>query len=89
MLQRPTRLTSISAIELGAIAIILVVLLATPWRHADAQGVMSPPACQCSAPTAIPGISTTIVHCICGGMACVISEHTGSGKNGNRLQCVK
>ncbi len=89
MLQRPTRLVTIAAIGLGSTALFLVALLAPPWKHADAQGVMSAPACQCSAPTAIPGISTTIVHCLCGGMSCVITEHTGLGKNGNLLQCVK
>lgn len=93
MLQRPTRFVSMAAIGLGSIGIILVAILTPPWRHAQAQaqtqGVMSAPACQCSAPTVIPGMSTTIVHCLCGGVACVITEHTGPGKNGNLLQCVK
>lgn len=89
MLQRPTHPVSVAAIGLGSIALLLAAILAPPWKHAEAQGVMSAPACQCSAPTALPGISTTIVHCLCGGMSCVITDHTGPGKNSNLLQCVK
>jgi hypothetical protein len=89
MFQRPTRLLTMAAIGLGSTALCLAALLAPPWKHTEAQGVMSAPACQCSAPTAIAGMSTTLVHCLCGGMSCVITEHTGPGKNNNLLQCVK
>jgi hypothetical protein len=56
---------------------------------AEAQGLMSAPACQCSAPTAIPGLDTSLVHCVCGGMACVLSQHAGKGGAENRMQCVR
>ena len=70
-------------------AILLLGLLALRGDRAQAQGVMSVPACQCSAPTALPGLSSTVVHCVCGGMSCVVSEHTGPGKSTNLMQCVK
>ena len=77
------------AIGLGSAAVVMVAALALTGKQAEAQGVMSAPACQCSAPTVIPSISTTIIHCLCGGMSCVITEHTGAGKKDNLLQCVK
>ncbi|WP_210545922.1 hypothetical protein [Rhodoferax sp. PAMC 29310] len=89
MFKRPSHLAPMAAIGMGFATIVIVAILSMTGRPADAQGVMSAPACQCSAPTTIPGMSTAIVHCLCGGMACVITEQTGSGKNGNLLQCVK
>ncbi len=65
-------------------------LLAANANKAEAQGIMSAPSCQCSAPTSIfstPG--NAVVHCVCGGMSCVVSEHKESGKNTNLMQCVK
>jgi len=56
---------------------------------AEAQGLMSAPACQCSAATVVPGISTSLVHCLCGGVACVVSQHSGQGTNANLMQCVR
>lgn len=53
------------------------------------QGLMSAPACQCSSATPIASMSTTVVHCICGGISCVITEHKEQGKNTNLMQCVK
>lgn len=53
------------------------------------QGLMSAPACQCSPTTPIASMSTTLVHCICGGISCVITEHKEQGKNTNLMQCVK
>lgn len=73
---------------LGVAAIAAAVLGLRPGQ-AEAQSVMAAPACQCSAPTAIAGISTNVVHCLCGSMSCVISEHTGPGKNTNLMQCVR
>ena len=57
--------------------------------QAQPQGLMSAPACQCSPTTPIASMSTTLVHCICGGMSCVITEHKEQGKNINLMQCVK
>ena len=50
---------------------------------------MSVPACQCSPTTPVAGMGTTMVHCICGAMSCVITEHKEQGKNTNLMQCVK
>ena len=73
---------------LGLAAIAAAVLGLRPGQ-AEAQSIMAAPGCQCSAPTSIPGISTNVVHCLCGSMSCVISEHTGPGKNTNLMQCVR
>lgn len=90
MLTPSTRYAHLAAIVLGSVAVILLALLGLHWGQADAQqGVMSAPACQCSAPTSIPSMSTHVVHCLCGGMSCVVSEHGGQGRNANLLQCVK
>lgn len=57
-----------------------------PAGRAEAQNIMAAPACQCSAATAIPELSSKVVHCLCGGMGCVISEHrTGA----QLMQCVR
>ena len=89
MLRRSVRFTHLAAIVLGSVLVLLLGLLGLRWGQAEAQGVMSTPACQCSAPTSIASMSTHVVHCLCGGMSCVVSEHTGQGKNSNLMQCVK
>ena len=89
MFSSSTRYTRLAAMVLASAAVLLLGLMALRGGKAEAQGVMSAPACQCSATTAIPGLSSTVVHCVCGGMSCVVSEHTGPGKNTNLMQCVK
>ena len=89
MLRRPVRFTHLAAIVLSSVLVLLLGLLGLRAGQAEAQGAMSPPACQCSAPTAIASMSTNVVHCVCGGMSCVISENTVQGKSSNLLQCVK
>ena len=89
MLRRSVRFTHLAAIVLGSVLVLLLGLLGLRWGQAQAQGVMSAPACQCSAPTSIASMSTQVVHCLCGGMSCVVSEHSGQGKNSNLMQCVK
>lgn len=89
MLTRPARHTRFAAIVLGSAAVLLLALLGLRWGQAEAQGTMSAPACQCSAPTSIPSMSSNVVHCLCGGMSCVVSEHSAQGKNSNLMQCVK
>jgi hypothetical protein len=65
-------------------------LLVVNSNKAEAQGIMSAPSCQCSPPTSIfSTVGNNVVHCVCGGMSCVISEHKESGKNTNLMQCVK
>ncbi len=78
-----------AAAAIATAAILLLGLLALRGDRAQAQGVMSVPACQCSPATALPGMSSTVVHCVCGGISCVVSEHTGPGKSTNLMQCVK
>lgn len=63
-----------------------------PQRSAEAQGVMSAPACQCSAPTPIPGIRSTVVHCMCGAMSCAITEYqpgVGASPGTQQMQCTR
>ena len=65
-------------------------LLAMNSNKAEAQGIMSAPTCQCSAPTSVFNTSgNSVVHCVCGGMSCVLSEHKEPGKNTNLMQCVR
>ena len=53
MFIRPARYALFAATGLGAAAAILVGLFGLQSGRADAQGIMSAPACQCSVPTAI------------------------------------
>ncbi len=89
MLRSPVRLTHLAAIAISLVLVLLLGLFGPHWGQAEAQSAMSAPACQCSAPTSIASMSTTVVHCLCGGISCVVSEHTGQGKNANLMQCVK
>lgn len=89
MFTRMPPYTRPAAAAIATAAILLLGLLALRGDRAQAQGVMSVPACQCSAPTVLPGLSSTVVHCVCGGISCVVSEHTGPGKSTNLMQCVK
>ena len=95
MLKHRLRNVCVAAVILAAATVGLSSLLGLfgglgglPGR-AEAQSFMSVPACQCSPTTPVAGMSTTLVHCICGGMSCVITEHKEQGKNTNLMQCVK
>ncbi len=75
--RRPIRVAALTLALLGAGAV-------------GAQPAMTPPACQCSAPTAVPALSMTVVHCLCGGVSCVLSSVLNAGKPSEPLmQCVK
>ena len=89
MFTRMPPYTRPAAAAIATAAILLLGLMALRGDRAQAQSVMSVPACQCSAPTVLPGLSSTVVHCVCGGISCVVSEHTGPGKSTNLMQCVK
>ncbi len=71
------------------------LLALTAHAQTGASNPMAPPACQCSAPTPLTPIATVVVHCVCGGLSCVIGEHKPSeGKSSKDapatplLQCV-
>ena len=89
MFARRSRITLVAVIGFGLVAALLAALLGTSAEKAVAQGIMTAPACQCSATTPIPGMSTNVVHCLCGGMSCVVSEHTSQGRSNNLMQCVR
>jgi hypothetical protein len=48
---------------------------------------MSVPACQCAAATAVPALSTSVVHCLCGSMSCVLAQAGATAVPA--LQCVR
>jgi hypothetical protein len=89
MLKLTLRNVCVASVMLAAAAAGLSGLFGGHAGRAEAQGLMSVPACQCSPTTPVAGISTTLVHCICGGISCVITEHKEQGKNTNLMQCVK
>ena len=90
MPQRQKHYILMAAAGLGVAALLAMGLLALRPIPAQAQGSLSVPACQCSAPTSILNMSTSVAQCLCGNATCVISQETGSGKSGtNLMQCVR
>jgi hypothetical protein len=89
MPKRLSRTTCLAAIMVAMSATGFMFFFSGQKAQAQPQGLMSAPACQCSPTTPIASMSTTVVHCICGGISCVISEHKEQGKNTNLMQCVK
>ena len=89
MFRLSSRHTLAAAAVIGLAGLALAASLALRPGDAGAQGLMAAPACQCSAPTAIPGLSTSLVHCLCGGMSCVVAEQGPAGKGAGLLQCVR
>ncbi len=89
MLKRLSRTSCLAVAMLVTSAAGLLFFTSGQKVQAQPQGLMSAPACQCSPTTPIASMSTTVVHCICGGISCVISEHKEQGKNMNLMQCVK
>ncbi len=79
------RLASMTAALAGAAAITLLLR----GNPAQAQGPMSAPACQCSVPTPIPGMSSRIAHCLCGAISCAITEPSDSTRGASQMQCVR
>lgn len=80
-----------AAVVLCLVAAALAGAVFMQVRPAEAQGIMAaPPACQCSAPTRVPGLSMDVVHCVCGGMACVISSgKLETTQSTPLMQCVR
>ena len=85
-----TRSTLLRAATVGALlagAAVLALLLRGSPVQAQ-QGPMAAPACQCSAPTPIPGMASRVAHCLCGAMSCAIAE-SAEASRGNQMQCVR
>lgn len=89
MSQRPLRGVLIAAILLFLLVVALLAALPLRPASAQARNIMAAPACQCSAPTPVLEGGTRLVHCVCGGMSCVISVPPSGGKDASQLQCVK
>lgn len=89
MFQRPLCGVPIAAMLL--FPLVAALFAALPLRPASAQSknIMEAPACQCSAPTAVVTGGTRLVHCVCGGMSCVMSVPPSGSKDTGQLQCVK
>ncbi len=79
------RVAGVAAVVLGIVA-VLALLRGNPVQ---AQGPMSAPACQCSVPTPIPGMSSRIAHCLCGAISCAIAEPTDNARGASQMQCVR
>ena len=77
------------ALALPALAVTLLLTLHGNPALAQAQGPMSAPACQCSPAVAIPGMGSRIAHCICGVMACAVTEPIDATRGSSMMQCVR
>ncbi|MCP5282814.1 MAG: hypothetical protein H6930_14670 [Rhodoferax sp.] len=88
---KPYRLRLTGALAVLAVTAGAAVLLrADPALAQSAQGPMSAPACQCSAAVPIPGMGSRITHCICGVMACAITEPVDAASRAtSMMQCVR
>lgn len=77
------------ALALPTLAVALLLMLRGNPAQAQAQGPMSAPACQCSPAVAIPGMGSRIAHCICGVMACALTEPIDATRGSSSMQCVR
>lgn len=84
-----TALRSAGLLALGTLVVAAAAALLLRGAPAQAQGAMSAPACQCSAPVSISGMSSRIAHCLCGAMSCAVTEHADAAGKGSLLQCVR
>ncbi len=84
------RLRIALALGLPAVALALLLVSRGSPAQAQSQGPMSAPACQCSPAVAVPGMGSRIAHCICGVMACALTEPIDATRGGaSLLQCVR
>lgn len=89
MFQKSTRSTVFAAAAIGITVILAATVFGLRPGEAEGQGITSVPACQCSAATVVSEISTSLVHCVCGGMACVVSQHAGPNAASNEMHCAR
>lgn len=73
-------------VTIAGVAAVVVLLRGAP---AQAQGPMSAPACQCSAPVSIAGMTSRVAHCMCGAMSCAITEAGDAVRHAPVMQCVR
>ena len=81
------RMATVLATAAGVAAAVL--LLRGAPALAQAQGPMSAPACQCSAPVSITGMTSRVAHCMCGAMSCAITEAGDATRHPPVMQCVR
>jgi len=86
---RRVRIVMALALPVVAVALLLMLRGSPAQAQAQAQGRMSAPACQCSAAVAIAGMGSRIAHCICGVMACAVTEPIDATRGANMMQCVR
>ena len=89
MFARTKRFSLLAFAAVTATALVGAAVLGLRSGPAEAQIMQSVPACQCSAPTSILAMSTTVVQCLCGNATCVISQEGAPGKAVNLMQCVR
>lgn len=89
MFEHPRSVAFAATVGLAVAASAALGFLGLRAGAAEAQGIMAAPACQCSTATAVPGLDTSLVHCVCGGMTCVLSQHAAKGAADNLMQCVR
>lgn len=87
-MSRNSKRVTVFATACAVASILAVALVSLRPGPVEAQGVMSTPACQCSAVTELPAMSSRLVHCMCGAMACVLSRTDGP-QGDSAMQCVK
>ncbi len=83
------RVRFVWALALPAMAAAMWLMLRGGPAQAQVQGPMSAPACQCSPAVAIPGMGSRIAHCICGVMACALTEPIDATRGASMMQCVR
>lgn len=74
---------------LGTLVVAAAAALVLRGAPAQAQGIMSAQACQCSVPTPISGMSSRIAHCMCGALSCAVMETSDPAGKGSSMQCVR
>jgi hypothetical protein len=82
------RMVTVLATVAGVAAVVLLLRGAPAQAQVQVQGPMSAPACQCSAPVSITGMTSRVAHCLCGPMSCAITE-TGDARQAPVMQCVR
>ena len=88
-LKRSTTLQIATVLTMGVGVAAVVLLLRGAPAQAQAQGPMSAPACQCSSPVSITGMTSRVAHCICGVMSCAITEIGDATRHAPVMQCVR